>query len=301
MTPTLKLVALFATVLAVLPAAAQKPAAPPASSASDPAQPSQQTAAPVVDDVPDQRLAEVARERYDTGDFRAAAVLYERFLERNGLASDIYHNLGNTYYRMNEPGRAALAYERALLLDPNQPAAGDNLAFLRSTLGASTPSMNWGGRVIDVLTPNGIWIAGAVSFWMGALGLLAAAVSRKRRVLYLFLCVAAFAAAGTAAAAIATARGHHWDPQRAIIVLNDATARYAPALSAAAVSDLPPGSVVTIEYERGAWSYVRLPAGNRAWMQTGSLGKPVEFHPQQPEDTRPATAQTGDPSFASAG
>ena len=49
---------------------------------------------------------------YRKGDFARAAALYEAEL-KEGPAFTLYYNLGNTYYRLNDYGKAVLNYQRA--------------------------------------------------------------------------------------------------------------------------------------------------------------------------------------------
>ena len=55
---------------------------------------------------------------YEKEQYRDAAEAYEAVLKNEGVASDVYYNLGNCYYKMDEIPLAVLNYERAFLLDP---------------------------------------------------------------------------------------------------------------------------------------------------------------------------------------
>ena len=55
---------------------------------------------------------------YIRNDFAASVEMYENILKNEGESSDIYYNLGNSYYKMNNIAKAVLNYERALLLNP---------------------------------------------------------------------------------------------------------------------------------------------------------------------------------------
>ncbi len=68
---------------------------------------------------------------YINNDFVGAAELYELLL-MDGESSDVYYNLGNSYYKSNEIARAILNYERALLLDPGNADIRFNLEMARA-------------------------------------------------------------------------------------------------------------------------------------------------------------------------
>lgn len=70
-----------------------------------------------------------AKQAYDM-----ALMHYRTALDRDGVSSDLYYNLGNTYYRLNDPGHAVISYERALRINPANREARTNLAFVRKNL-----------------------------------------------------------------------------------------------------------------------------------------------------------------------
>lgn len=70
------------------------------------------------------------------------------------VSSDLYYNIGNTYYRLKDNAHAILYYERALLLDPSNDDARYNVDFVRSRAGIDEDQ---GANIFS------IWIEGAVS------------------------------------------------------------------------------------------------------------------------------------------
>ena len=69
---------------------------------------------------------------YIRNDFAASVEMYENILKNEGESSDIYYNLGNSYYKMNNIAKAVLNYERALLLNPGNSDIRFNLELARS-------------------------------------------------------------------------------------------------------------------------------------------------------------------------
>lgn len=63
-------------------------------------------------------LAQQAGEHYRQGDYAAARSIYEMLLEAGGKDSAIYYNLGQTYFELQDMGRALVNYRRAQLLAP---------------------------------------------------------------------------------------------------------------------------------------------------------------------------------------
>lgn len=71
---------------------------------------------------------------YNEGDFRKAIELLEsemKIQKEKGLeSSELYYNLGNSYFRVNDLANARLNYERALLLNPGDRDTRHNIEYL---------------------------------------------------------------------------------------------------------------------------------------------------------------------------
>ena len=66
-----------------------------------------------------QQLFQNANQAYQAGNFPLAVEQYETILRGGKLFSkELYYNVGNGYFRMNQIGRAILNYERAARLAP---------------------------------------------------------------------------------------------------------------------------------------------------------------------------------------
>jgi len=68
-----------------------------------------------------------ANDLYARGEYADAAKQYEKILSKDGVAPEIYFNLGNAYYKSNEIGRSILNYERAIRLSSSFDDAKVNL------------------------------------------------------------------------------------------------------------------------------------------------------------------------------
>lgn len=69
---------------------------------------------------------------YINNDFAGAVEMYEAILSNEGEAADIYYNLGNSYYKMDNIAKAILNYERALVLNPGDGDIRFNLELAQS-------------------------------------------------------------------------------------------------------------------------------------------------------------------------
>ena len=77
-------------------------------------------------------LLTAANERYERGEYAEAAQQYEALIYRGYEDAAIYYNLGNTYAKRGDLGRAILNYLRAEELSPRDPDIRVNLDLARS-------------------------------------------------------------------------------------------------------------------------------------------------------------------------
>lgn len=96
---------------------------------------------------------------YNAHNYSLALKYYQQALKTQGATSNLYYNIGNTYYRLNNVGRSVLNYERALALDPSNADAAENLAYVHSKItnapeDDSTFLYNAHHTILSAMTPN---------------------------------------------------------------------------------------------------------------------------------------------------
>ena len=69
---------------------------------------------------------------YFKGNYADAIALYEGILKRGKKSSELYYNLGNSYYKSKDMAKAILNYERALLLNPGDGDIKFNLKLAQN-------------------------------------------------------------------------------------------------------------------------------------------------------------------------
>ena len=67
------------------------------------------------------------------GDYYRKAILhYERLVASGVRNGNLYYNIGNVWFRLDDMGRAILNYKRSELYNPADPNLEQNLQFARS-------------------------------------------------------------------------------------------------------------------------------------------------------------------------
>ncbi len=87
-----------------------------------------------------QPLFEEANQAYNEGEYSKAVALYEQVLKTGQHSTELYFNLGNTHYRLNNVAESIFYYEKAKQLDPTSEPVLINSVFAKNmTLDAIEP------------------------------------------------------------------------------------------------------------------------------------------------------------------
>ena len=205
-----------------------------------------------------------------------------------GAGANVFYNLGNAYARLEQRGRAAASYRRALLRDPRHADAAANLALVRRQLRVPAdavlppPLPAW---LTDRLPPAALVWGGNAGAWVAAFGgwlFLAGLVltlwpgrggTTRRRGAGLGLTLGAGLPLALLGAGAAWTLGR---PVReatgtAVVVARRADAHEQPADNARTIGTLTEGCEVRLVVARGPWSYVTLADGRRGFVPADRL------------------------------
>ena len=77
-------------------------------------------------------LFNTATDAYNAGDYNKAIENYLEIIEAGQHSAELYFNLGNSYYKLNQVAPSIYYYEKALLLKPNDAEIKNNLAYAQN-------------------------------------------------------------------------------------------------------------------------------------------------------------------------
>ncbi len=236
---------------------------------------SQQSFANNLDD-----LFQKANEAYRAENYQEAVETYRKILAQGFENFEVYYNLGNAYYRLNQIGEAVLYYEKAKQLDPNDPDLMHNLELVNL-------------RVIDrIETPPRFFL---FDWWDGIKNFYS--IYQLRNVVILLFVVSVFLLIGWffvrnyrlrqwvlstfSVLAILTIfwiyiffiRIQEYQENRKGVVLTPTVTVFsAPDENSTEVFVLHEGIKVTLEEQRARWMEISLPDGKTGWMESQVLG-----------------------------
>lgn len=73
-----------------------------------------------------------ATDAYNEGDYEKAVENYLAIVEAGQHSAELYFNLGNSYYKLNQVAPSIYYYEKALLLKPNDSEIKNNLGYAQN-------------------------------------------------------------------------------------------------------------------------------------------------------------------------
>jgi hypothetical protein len=192
-----------------------------------------------------------------------------------GYSAPALYNLGNAYARAGKPGLAVLNYERARLLEPNDPDIDANLHQVREAAGLPPESRSRFERLAEFSSPQ-------ILAWVGFLGLLTGGVSVLARWFYPRHRGKLLAATlvGISLLGVAVVNGVALWPvvHEAVVVTQAAPVRVSPVPIEEPVFQLPEASIVRMIEEHDGFVLIQTQAGRTGWAQRSSVAPIVPRH-----------------------
>lgn len=216
---------------------------------------------------------------YKVEDFDRALDVYLAIEEQGYESTDLYFNLGNTYYKLNKVAPAIYYFEKALKVDPTNADAAFNLAFAkRMTIDVieelpKTVFQKFSQNVIQKL-PFDTWalIAVIASFLASLFFLLYHfSSSSKKKLLYFNTTILAFF---IMLISVFFAYDNYDTVQKnraAIIFATKSEIKNAPTESSDEVFELHEGTKVIILDELDDWKKIKIADGKIGWIRDTEL------------------------------
>ena len=119
-------------------------------------------------------------EAYRNGDYFRAAQAFRQSARLKASGGALL-NLGISEWQRGSTGRAILAWEQAIWVDPFNKAAYGNLRFARKTAQLESPQLAWYEAVSSWLPANWwAWVAG-ICFWFAIGAIILPGIFRQKR------------------------------------------------------------------------------------------------------------------------
>jgi len=219
------------------------------------------------------------KDAYKKGAYQEAINNWKKILTNDTHSAEVYFNLGNAQYKLNNIGPSIYYYEKSLQLDPNDSDIKNNLAFAENARVDSieplpqTVFSTWYKRVSGVFSFNGWALSGVVFSSIFVVLFLAyyyATSEKKKRVLFTSsLLSVLFLICSVVIAFMTYADAEKSNP--AIIFSESVDVKDAPSTDGEVSYIIHEGTKVQLLERDSDWVRIRLADGKDGWIPSADM------------------------------
>ncbi len=223
---------------------------------------------------------ETANALYNEGKYSEAISAYESILATKMHSAEVYYNLANAYYKLNQIAPSIYNYEKALQLAPNDKDIANNLAFAQNmTIDAieTMPKVGFAKITSSYLawfTFDGwayLTVFLSILFVVTFLAYYFSILTSKKRVFFVLSLVFLVLTMVTLATAYQSYNLDITD-EPAIVYTNEVEVKTDPNLKSDTSFKLHEGTKVNvIESFNENWSKVRIADGREGWLDASEI------------------------------
>jgi tetratricopeptide (TPR) repeat protein len=216
---------------------------------------------------------------YQKGKYDLAIKEYESVLNENKESVELYFNLANSYYKLQQTAPAIYNYEKALVLDPANKAALNNIKFAQKhTIDEIkvVPKVGFAKLLRDFtgIYPFDTWawiaIGFAILFLLFFLGYYFSQAVVAKRIFFLGMFVILLSIMLSISAAFFE-KSHFDNEKPAIVFAESADVRSEPQNASTSIFTLHEGTKVYVEETLENWKKIQLTDGTEGWIDSKAI------------------------------
>ena len=216
-----------------------------------------------------------ANDLYMKAQYEQAATVYEELVHAEGVAPELFYNLGNAYYKSGEIAKSILNYERALRISPLYEDAKVNLEMANLKvidnveMTESFFLKRWNETLMKMLTSNQ-WLFLSAAFFLISLIALFVFIfgtTRSFRQTSFYAGIVVFLMSMIMILYAGSRKNQLVGQQEAIIMSGVVVVKSSPDKSGTDIFQLHEGTKVIIMSTVGKWDEIKLGNGNVGWVE----------------------------------
>ena len=224
-------------------------------------------------------LFDRANKAYNEGEYTVAITDYEKILEKGEHSAELYYNLGNAHYKLNQIAPSIYYFEKALLLKPNDPEIKKNLAYANNmTLDAidTMPEMGFSkfyNAVVQWLSFDQwayVGVAGMLLFVLLYIAFYFFHYSTRKRIAFILSLVGLLVSIFAVTMAFLNYSDFNKN-QPAIVFDNEIAVRSEPNERGEGVFILHEGTKVNVLESLNGFEKIRIADGKTGWLPKDSI------------------------------
>lgn len=228
-----------------------------------------------------EQLAVQATKAFNTKQYPEAIKLYSKIIAGGYESYALYYNLGNAYYRNNEPAEAILYYEKALKIAPNNEDIKHNIGVVNSNLTDKVEKVpelfykRWWKLILNMMDIDSLAILTIMLLTL-ALTLIAVYVAIPNLLIrkisfWSGVTLLLFFGVGVTAA---SQRNHYLNGQHeAIVFTQTVNIKSSPDENSKDIFVLHEGTKVTLLDVVANWQEIRIANGSVGWIKASDIRK----------------------------
>ena len=216
---------------------------------------------------------------YQKGNYKEAAAAYESVLTQNKHSSELYFNLGNASYKLNQVAPAIYNYEKAIVIDPKNTEAINNLKFAQKRTIDEIKVIPKVGFIQLIRDFTGVyhyntwaWIAVglAMAFLLFFIGYYFSQISTFKRMFFFGMFVVFVLVLISISSAVF--EKNHFDNDKPAIVFAEKTdVKKEPRNGDKPLMVVHEGTKVYVFETVGNWKKVQLTDGTEGWIDSSAI------------------------------
>lgn len=216
---------------------------------------------------------------YQKGNYSAAISEYESVLKTKKQSAELYFNLGNCYYKLNQVGPAIYNFEKALLLNPDDKDIQNNLKFaqkLQIDESKELPKVGFNKLINDFTSSNHydtwarISVGLSVLFLLFFVGYYFSQTTLLKRIFFVGMFFGLLAIVLCVASAIFEKSAYQND-KPAIVFVEVVAVKTEPKTDASDAFVLHEGTKVYIQETLDNWKKIELADGTKGWIDQNAI------------------------------
>ena len=218
---------------------------------------------------------------YNEGKYVDAIELYSGIIDDGFHSADLYFNIGNSYYKINDTPNSIFYYEKALLLDPDNESVKNNLTYAQNMLIDKIETLP--KNQITVLFDS-ILSTFSYEYWqfftiffqlLFTIFFILFVISKTsvfKRKYFTYSSITLFIFIITLIVSI-NSKNNYLDSNPAILYDKEISFRSEPNLRSEEIFKLHEGLKINIKETINDWSLIELSNGSEGWVPTVSFRK----------------------------
>lgn len=224
-------------------------------------------------------LFDKANSLYNKGEYQLAIEGYLKISESGQHSAELYYNLANAYYKLNQIAPSIYYYEKALILNPGDEDILNNLKYAQNMTIDSIDEMPKTGfdrlvsSTVDVFSHR-TWAIGSILFMVLFVVMFLlyyfSSYHRWKRLYFVLSFLMLLIAIGAALGAYKQYTIQN-SKTLAIIFAKETSVTSEPNLGSEEIFQLHEGTKVNVLDSLGQWKKIRLSDGKVGWLPQGDL------------------------------